>query len=65
MMLFERSGESAIISDAAAKPTAIMAVVAGSINAEKRYVYFSGLFLRLLIASRDHLNALCDLIAEQ
>lgn len=65
MMLFERSGESAIISDAAAKPTAIMAVVAGSISAGEIYVYFSGLFLRLLIASHDHLNALCDLIAEQ
>jgi len=34
MMLFERSGDSAIISDAAARPMAIIAAVAGSMSDE-------------------------------
>jgi hypothetical protein len=34
MMLFDRSGESAMISDAAAIPMAIIAVVAGSMTGE-------------------------------
>ena len=40
MMLLERSGESAMISDAAARPIAIIAVVTGSIGLKPLAIAF-------------------------
>ena len=53
MMLLLRRGDSAMISDAAAMPIAIIAVVAGSITTKYLQNYSSDLVLGLLNASRD------------
>ena len=53
MMLLLRRGDRAMISDAAAMPIAIIAVVTGSITAKCLQNYSSDLALVLLNASRD------------
>ena len=63
MMLLLRSGDSAMISDAAARPIAIIAVVTGSIAAiAVKYAqnYSRDFVLTLSIFFRDHQAFLYD-----
>jgi hypothetical protein len=63
MMLLLRSGDKAMISDAAAKPTAIIAVVAGSMGNKHRRLDSNDLAPRHAVAFHDHPIVLYDLIA--
>ena len=63
MMLLLRSGDRAIISEAAARPIAIIAVVAGSIVIKYPQEYSIDSALKLLAVSHDHLVFLYDLSA--
>ena len=61
MMLLLRSGDNAIISDAAAKPMAIIAVRTGSIGQQRICSNISCPYLLMLAAlAHDHLNVLYD-----
>jgi hypothetical protein len=62
-MLLLRSGDRAIISDAAARPMAIIAVVAGSMKINYLQNYSSGAALVLLNAFRDRQAFLYGLTA--
>ena len=63
IMLLLRSGDRAIISDAAARPMAIIAVVAGSMEINYLQNYSSDAALVLLSAFRDHQAFLYGLTA--
>lgn len=62
-MLLLRSGDKAMISDAAANATAIIAVVAGSMCNKYRRFNFNDAALRHAIAFHDHPTVLYDLNA--
>ena len=61
MMLLLRSGDKAMISDAAAKATAIIAVVAGSMFNEYQRFNFRDAALKHATAFHDHPTVLYGL----
>ena len=63
MMLLLRSGDNAMISDAAAKTTAIIAVVAGSMCSKYRRLNFNDAVLKHATAFHGHPAVLYDLNA--
>ena len=63
MMLLLRSGDKAMISDAAARPIAIIAVVAGSMCNKYERFNSTDPALKHATAFRDHPIVLYDLIA--
>lgn len=58
-MLLLRSGDRAMISESAARPTAIIAVTTGSIGLQKTYFYTTDFALEHVGVFRDHLTFLC------
>ena len=63
MMLLLRSGDKAMISDAAARPIAIIAVVAGSMCSKYRQFNFRDAALKHATAFHDRLIVLYGLNA--
>ena len=63
MMLLLRKGDRAMISEAAARATAIIAVVAGSMCSQYRQFNFNDAALKHATAFHDHPIVLYDLNA--